>query len=133
VNGETQTDVLSAVEKIRTVLVGEDAARFRRVASILREACPETPTARCAVESAVLDAFTRRAGISLASFFGGADQTLTTDITIVTGTPDHAAQAALRAKNDGFTMLKVKVGGGFDRSTTSSASPRSSASRPKRA
>jgi L-alanine-DL-glutamate epimerase-like enolase superfamily enzyme len=110
VNGETRADVLDAVEQTRAALLGEDAARFRRVAAIIREACP-APTARCALESAVLDAFTRRAGLSLFHFFGGKDPSLTTDITIVTGTPDHAARAAERARNDGFTTLKVKVGG----------------------
>jgi len=39
----------------------------------------------------VLDAFTRRAGISLHRFFGGVDDSLISDITIVTGTPDDAA------------------------------------------
>ncbi|HEX4338010.1 MAG TPA: dipeptide epimerase [Polyangiaceae bacterium] len=111
VNGETRADVLAAVTQARAALVGEDAARFRRIAAILREACP-APTARCALESAVLDAFTRRAGVSLFHFFGGKDPSLTTDITIVTGTPDHAARAAERAWKDGFTTLKVKVGGG---------------------
>jgi L-alanine-DL-glutamate epimerase-like enolase superfamily enzyme len=111
VNGETRGDVLAAVSQARAALVGEDATRFRRIAAILREACP-APTARCALESAVLDAFTRRAGVSLLHFFGGKETSLTTDITIVTGTPDHAARAAERARDDGFTTLKIKVGGG---------------------
>jgi L-alanine-DL-glutamate epimerase-like enolase superfamily enzyme len=112
VNGETRADVLAAVTDARAALAGEDASRYRRVAAVLREACPRSPTARCAVESAVLDAFTRRAGISLHRFFGGVDDSLFSDITIVTGTPDDAARAAERARKDGFTTLKVKVGGG---------------------
>ena len=111
VNGETRGDVLDAIAQASPALVGEDAARFRRLADILREACP-APTARCAVESAVLDALTRRAGMSLYAFFGGKETALTSDITIVTGTPDHAARAAERARALGFTTLKVKVGGG---------------------
>lgn len=111
VNGETRADALAGVAEARAALVGEDTGRFRRIAAILREACP-APTARCALESAVLDAFTRRAGISLHHFFGGKDASLTTDITIVTGTPDHAARAAESARAQGFTTLKVKVGGG---------------------
>jgi L-alanine-DL-glutamate epimerase-like enolase superfamily enzyme len=49
--------------------------------------------------------------MSLWHFFGGAEETLETDITIVTGTPDHARSAAERAARAGFTTLKVKVGG----------------------
>jgi L-alanine-DL-glutamate epimerase-like enolase superfamily enzyme len=111
VNGETRADVLEAVTNARAALAGEDAKRFRRIADILREACP-APTGRCAVESAVLDAITRRAGMSLLDFFGGKETSLDSDITIVTGDPDHAARAAERAKAQGFTTLKVKVGGG---------------------
>jgi L-alanine-DL-glutamate epimerase-like enolase superfamily enzyme len=111
VNGETRLSALAAVPEARAALAGEDATRYRRVAAILREACAEAPTVRCAVESAVLDAVTRRAGISLHAFFGGRDESLTTDITIVTGTPDRAAVAAERARKDGFTTLKIKVGG----------------------
>lgn len=44
-------------------------------------------------------------------FFGGAEETLETDLTIVTGTPDHAARAAERATQQGFGTLKIKVGG----------------------
>lgn len=111
VNGETQAAALGAASEARAALAGEDATRYRRVAAILREACADAPTIRCAVESAVLDAITRRAGLSLHGFFGGQDDSLTTDITIVTGTPDQAALAAERAKKDGFATLKVKVGG----------------------
>ncbi len=111
VSGETQEAALSALEQTRGALIGEDASRWRRVASIARDASLDTPSVRSAIESAVLDAVTRRAGLSLHRFFGGAEETLTTDITIVTGTPDHARAAAERACRQGFDTLKVKVGG----------------------
>jgi L-alanine-DL-glutamate epimerase-like enolase superfamily enzyme len=112
VNGETQADAIAAVTRAQGALVGKDAARFRHVAALLRESTAEAPSARAAIESAVLDAVTRRAGMSLQRFFGGAEDTLETDITIVTGNAEHARAAAERAIRDGFTTLKVKVGGG---------------------
>ncbi len=111
VNGETQADALAAVERATSGLVGEDATRWRRIAAILREAIPDVPSARAALESAVLDAVTRRAGLSLHRFFGGAEDGLETDVTIVTGTTEHAIEAARRSARDGFRTLKVKVGG----------------------
>lgn len=111
VNGETQAGALAAVERARALLLGEDATRWRRVAAIVREAAADAPSARAGIESAVLDAVTRRAGLSLWHFFGGAVESLETDITIVTGTPDHARSAAARAALSGFRTLKVKVGG----------------------
>jgi L-alanine-DL-glutamate epimerase-like enolase superfamily enzyme len=111
VNGETQADAVAAVVGARDALVGTDAARFRHTAAILRESIRNAPSARAAIETAVLDAVTRRAGMSLQKFFGGAEDTLETDITIVTGDAEHAHASALRAAVNGFTTLKVKVGG----------------------
>jgi L-alanine-DL-glutamate epimerase-like enolase superfamily enzyme len=112
VNGETQADALSAIQESAPAVVGLDALRFRHVGSALAEAAREAPSARAAVEMAVLDAFARRARISLFHFFGGKNGTLITDITIVTGDAEHARRAASRAVAGGFLTLKVKVGGG---------------------
>jgi L-alanine-DL-glutamate epimerase-like enolase superfamily enzyme len=44
-------------------------------------------------------------------FFGGAGAELETDMTITTGTPDHAATAAREIRTRGIRIIKVKVGG----------------------
>ena len=111
VTGETQALVLDTLERLSSIVVGADVMRWRHLATILREAAADVPSARCAVESAVLDALCRRAGLSLRSFFGGAQTELWTDITIVTGDAERAEAAARRATARGFTTLKVKVGG----------------------
>lgn len=112
VSGETQEQTLATLESLRAVIVGQDARRWRRIAAQLAEAAPGAPAARCAVETALLDALCRRAGLSLWTFFGGAEPSLTTDLTLVTGTVDEAAAAAARATTDGFSTLKVKIGAG---------------------
>lgn len=112
VNGETQQIALAAVIAATRAIVGEDAARFRRVASSLRECAAEAPSARAAIESALFDAVARHAGTSLCHYFGGAEDALETDITIVTGSVEHARAAAEHAASAGFRTLKVKVGGG---------------------
>lgn len=109
VNGETQADALSALADAAGIVRGLDAARYRYVAAALREL--PAPSARCAVECALLDALCRRAGCSLWSWFGGVETGLTTDITIPTGSSEHARQRAGRAAARGFSTLKVKVGG----------------------
>lgn len=111
VNGETQADALGAVASVADALRGLDAGRWRHVAGVLREAIPRVPSARAAIESAVLDAVCRAAGLGLWRFFGGATPALVTDITIPTGSPAEARRAAERAGEQGFTTLKIKVGG----------------------
>ena len=111
VNGETQSAVLAALAEARPALLGLDAARFRGAAAVAREALPDVPTARAAFEGAFLDAFCRRAALSMWSFFGGAEPMLLSDITITTGSPAAAEAAARHAVANGFRTLKVKVGG----------------------
>lgn len=112
VNGETQEQALSAIERLRPLLVGADARRWRRAAQEIARAAPECASARCAIESALLDALCRSRGLSLWTFFGGVDAELVTDLTIPTGSVAHAAASAERAVAAGFDTLKVKVGAG---------------------
>lgn len=111
VNGETQADALSALGDAADAIRGKDATRFRYLSGAIREATASSPSARCAIESAALDALTRRGGLSLWRFFGGAEERLETDITIVTGDIEHARRSAALAAQRGFRTLKVKVGG----------------------
>jgi L-Ala-D/L-Glu epimerase len=110
-NGETQTGSREAVEAVRCAIEGADARAWRAVAGSLRAAIGRAGAARCAIETAVLDALTRRANLPLWAFFGGAGTALATDITITTGSPAQAEQAARRVAARGFNVIKVKVGG----------------------
>ena len=111
VNGETQASVLAALSDTRSAFLGLGATRWRVAARVAAEALSKTPTARAGFESALLDAYCRTTRQSLWTFFGGAQPTLTRDLTVPTGSPEHASQAAKRAWSEGFTTLKVKVGG----------------------
>lgn len=111
VSGETQEQTLATLDSMRAVLVGQDARRWRRVSAQLAELAPGAPAARCAVETALLDALCRRGGLSLWTFFGGAEPSLVTDVTVVTGSVEEARGAAESAARDGFATLKVKIGG----------------------
>jgi L-alanine-DL-glutamate epimerase-like enolase superfamily enzyme len=111
VNGETQSEVLSALRGAHSALVGLDALRWRPAAVVAEHGLRGTPSALAAFESALLDALCRRARTSLWSFFGGAQAELVSDMTIPTGSAELARAAATRAIAAGFTTLKVKVGG----------------------
>ncbi|EYF04340.1 dipeptide epimerase [Chondromyces apiculatus] len=110
-NGETQASTRAALEAVRAQVEGADVHAYRRLAATLKAAIPEAGAARCAIETAVLDALTRRAKVPLWAFFGGVETALRTDITITTGTEEHARQAASRHAATGFDMLKIKIGG----------------------
>jgi L-alanine-DL-glutamate epimerase-like enolase superfamily enzyme len=107
-NGETRGVVLEALAAMRATVVGEDARAWRRVASLAHQ---KSGAARCALETALLDALAKHAEMPLWSFFGGAERALVTDVTIPIAGVDEARRAATARAAEGFTRLKVKVGG----------------------
>jgi L-Ala-D/L-Glu epimerase len=109
-NGETQEMARAAVEAARGDIEGADVREWRRLAATLRSAVGPVGSARCAVETAVLDALTRHVRLPLWSFFGGASTALTTDMTITTGTAEQAAAAARAIIGRGIGTIKVKIG-----------------------
>jgi L-alanine-DL-glutamate epimerase-like enolase superfamily enzyme len=112
VNGETQEMARAAVEAAQSSIEGADVREWRRIAVALGRAMGRVASARCAVETATLDALTRQAGIPLWAFFGGAEQQLHTDMTITTGGVDEAAVAAADILARGISVIKIKIGGG---------------------
>jgi L-Ala-D/L-Glu epimerase len=111
-NGETQADALRALEAAREWIIGRDARGWRELGSELdRRTQAHSGSARCALEMALLDATTRADGVPLWKFFGGAGTELETDMTVTTGSPAEAADAARAIRARGIRMIKVKVGG----------------------
>jgi L-Ala-D/L-Glu epimerase len=111
-NGETQDLARAAVEAARTTVEGADAHEWRRIAAALHGAIGPVGSAQCAIETAVLDALTRHAGMPLWAFFGGAGTSLETDMTVTTGSVEQAADAARAIAGRGIRTIKIKIGGG---------------------
>jgi L-alanine-DL-glutamate epimerase-like enolase superfamily enzyme len=111
VNGETQASAAAAVNAVKVIVEGSDPRALRPLAHALRGAIPHAASARCAVQTAVLDALCRRAGLPMWAYFGGGSGALVTDYTITTGTSSEAAVAAAAIAEKGFATIKLKVGG----------------------
>lgn len=111
-NGETQASARAAVELARSSIEGADVREWRPIAAALREQISSAGSARCAIETAVLDALTRRAAMPLYVFFGGVSSTLETDMTVTTGSVEQASTAALEILGRGISTIKVKIGSG---------------------
>lgn len=110
VTGETQASTLAALDALRPLVVGADASAWRAHAATWLEAAPAAKAARCALEVALLDAWTKRAEVSLHAFFGGVEGALETGMTVTTGSVDEASAAALDITARGITTFKIKIG-----------------------
>ena len=107
-NGETQEQALAACELAEPLLVGTDVNASELVSE--RIAGGGSPSAVCAIETAVLDCQARLRRVSIRRLLGGAEEELVTDITITTGTVEDAEHDARAFA--AFKTLKVKIGGG---------------------
>ncbi|SEU30740.1 dipeptide epimerase [Stigmatella erecta] len=112
VSGETQGGTLAALASVRELLLGQDARAWRPLSAQLTEALPQAPAARCALETALLDALARHHRVPLWVFFGGAGTALDIDMTVTAGDRAHAIASARAILARGITTLKVKVGAG---------------------
>ncbi len=111
-NGETQADALATLAGARAWLVGRQADGWRELAEDFRaRGGRNCGSAQCAFEMALLDALTRRDGLPLWKYFGGAGTELETDMTVTTGSPAEAAAAACAIRDRRIRVIKVKVGG----------------------
>jgi L-alanine-DL-glutamate epimerase-like enolase superfamily enzyme len=110
VSGETQKSSLAAIESATAWLVGQDVRALQPIATRLGAELAGEPAARCALESAMLDALGRHHRQPLWSFFGGSGTELETDMTITAGDAEQASAAALAILARGITTLKIKVG-----------------------
>jgi L-alanine-DL-glutamate epimerase-like enolase superfamily enzyme len=110
-NGETAQGALSAIRRAGRSWLGRDGAAWRPRLAELEDALPKgAGAARAALGMALLDAWTRRAGLPLRALFGGAESRVVSDVTVTILPPEAAARAARRIRAFGVRTVKIKVG-----------------------
>jgi L-alanine-DL-glutamate epimerase-like enolase superfamily enzyme len=93
---------------------GRDARGWRALVADAWRMAPGFSPAVAAFESALLAALAAESGAPLAAWFGGAAETLESDLTLSAwNDPAITREAAAEAARDGFKTLKIKVGGAF--------------------
>lgn len=110
VNGESQSTAIATLNSCREFIIGKDISEYRSVSKVLRSVFWAQVTARCAVEMALLDAFTKVLNIPLYKFLGGVTNRIETDYTIDIVSPDIARGNATKLSQAGYRLLKTKVG-----------------------
>jgi L-Ala-D/L-Glu epimerase len=110
INGENQATALAALNSCKDFLIGKDAADYIKISRHLKSVFWAQVTARCAVEMAMLDAFTKSVSLPLYQFLGGMENKIETDYTVDIVTPAMAKSSAARLASKGYKLLKIKVG-----------------------
>ncbi len=110
INGENQATILGTLNSCREFIVGQDINDYRSIAYTLKSLFWAQVTARCAIEMAMLDAYTKSLRLPLYRFLGGTDNKVETDYTIHIVPPAQAKVRARQLAAAGFRVIKTKVG-----------------------
>ena len=110
VTGETQEGVGEALKSLSPALIDQPLDRLLPLLLLVGEALAQMPAARAGLEMALMDAWAKRWNLPLWQYFGGALQTIKTDLTIPIVAPEEAARIAQEAAAVGFDCFKIKVG-----------------------
>jgi L-alanine-DL-glutamate epimerase-like enolase superfamily enzyme len=112
ITGETRESSLQTAADVPDWLAGQSVLEYRRLFAELKERLPAAAAARCGLETAILDAFSRQLNIPLWAHFGGAavGHTHVTDITIPVTDLERTVELALSWFARGFFRFKLKVG-----------------------
>lgn len=112
VTGESVASMTAAINgPVVDALVGK-ALSLREAEEAIAVSCEANASAKSAVDVALHDAWSGSLGMPLVAALGGrADSRARTDMTISLGTPENMVRDAVAAEEDGFDILKIKVGG----------------------
>jgi L-alanine-DL-glutamate epimerase-like enolase superfamily enzyme len=115
VGGEDRESCLQTLARLAPSLIGQPVHDYRALSRHLAEQTPSHPAARCAIETALLDAYCRTMTIHLWRIWGGADvRPRVTDITIPIATKEKTLSLARGWYQRGFRLFKMKVGNDVD-------------------
>ncbi len=110
INGENQQTILGTLNSCREFIVGQDINNYRSIAYTLKSTFWAQSAARCAIEMALLDAYTKALEIPYYRFLGGTETRIETDYTISIVPAEEAKKQAIALAAEGFRVIKTKVG-----------------------
>lgn len=111
ITGETKGSVRCAIEEfIAPGLIGMEIENLDGIMRILHKSMVKNTSAKAAVDMAVYDLFAKSCGKPLYKVLGGCKGEIETDLTISVNGTDEMVRDSLRAIQQGFRILKIKVG-----------------------
>ncbi|HRH39203.1 MAG TPA: dipeptide epimerase [Flavobacteriales bacterium] len=112
INGETQETCMAVGKHVAKALIGHEPTDIDGAHAIMDRLIFGNNSIKSAFDIALHDIAAQAAGLPLYRFLGGVgDRQLTTDYTVSIASPEKMAADALGIVRNGFTVIKVKLGG----------------------
>ena len=116
ITGDTNGSVRGAIlENIGKALIGEEIENIEGIMEKLDKSIIRNSSARAAVDMAVYDLFGKRYQTPVYKLLGGYRDRIESDITLSINEPEEMREDALQAVAQGFTAIKMKVGGDIEK------------------
>ncbi|MFA1822463.1 dipeptide epimerase [Virgibacillus oceani] len=111
ITGDSLASIDYAIAKIlKPVLLGESLDHYEQIFEKIHTCLVGNTSAKAALDMAVYDYNAQKAGMPLTHFLGGYTEAIETDYTVSVNSPEQMAADAFTYKNNGFDVLKIKVG-----------------------
>lgn len=108
--GETQNTCISVAQDFAKILKGKDPLAISDRLADLDLYIAGNTTIKSAFDIALHDLAAKHANVPLYKYLGGNRRDILTDITVGISSPEEMAVKALAFKNDGASILKIKLG-----------------------
>lgn len=118
ITGETVASIIGGVEHLRDQLQGMDITAYEALFTKLNNSIIGCMSAKAAVDIAIHDLIAKSLNIPLYRFLGGPVREVDTDITISLDDPDSMGAKSRERVKQGFSTLKIKVGGDVETDLT---------------
>ncbi|MBO6157968.1 MAG: dipeptide epimerase [Firmicutes bacterium] len=111
ITGDTLGSITHAIEAfIAPSLIGMDLLNLDGIMNRLASCIQKNTSAKAAVDMAIYDLYARMLNLPLYQVLGGGSDRVETDLTISVDTVSKMVEDSLKAVENGFGILKVKVG-----------------------
>lgn len=111
ITGETKESIKSTIlNYIKPSIIGLDIDNLEIIMDKLQNCILKNTSAKAAVDMAIYDLYAKSYKAPLYRILGGYRNEITTDITISVNDIDEMVRDSLKAVNEGFNILKIKVG-----------------------
>ncbi|GEK34912.1 dipeptide epimerase [Kurthia sibirica] len=111
ITGDSLASIDFAIHGVfKPLLVGRHLEEFEDIFVQLHKAIVRNTSAKAAVDMAIYDLLAQQANLPLFQYLGGAKSELKTDYTVSVNAASEMAADAQQYVQDGFDLLKIKVG-----------------------
>jgi len=111
ITGETKESIKSAIlNYIKPSIMGMEIDNLEGVMENINSCILKNTSAKAAVDMAIYDLYAKKLNSPLYKILGGYRNEIITDITISVNEIDQMVKDSIKAVNEGFNILKIKVG-----------------------